>query len=107
MDEIEQPDFDYQKREEKIRNMRIVALGEIWAAKGFEGIQALLSKSGAAFTIGWHMAEGVIGNTEAPAFLERCLEIQGSDLIGRIGELLLGFLYQRQPDGRDELARQV
>jgi len=103
MDEIEQADFDYQKREEKIRDLRIAALGEIWTAKGFEGIQALLSKSGAAFTIGWHMAEGVIASTEAPAFLERCLEIQDPDFIGRFDELLRGFLHQLQPDVRDDL----
>ncbi|MEJ7606700.1 MAG: hypothetical protein WKF37_10625 [Bryobacteraceae bacterium] len=56
-DELEEPELDYQKREEKTRDLRIAALQEIWKGRGFDGIQALLAQSGAAFAIGWHMAK--------------------------------------------------
>ena len=107
MDELEEPDFNYEKREEKIRKLRITALEEIWKAKGFEGIQALLSKSGAAFTVGWHMADGVIPAAEAVAFVARCLKVEEPDLVGKFDEALRGFLHQLQADVRDDLTRQL
>ena len=107
MDELDEPDFDYEKREEKIRKLRIAALQEIWKARGFDGIQALLSKSGAAFTVGWHMPDGVIAAAEAAAFLERCLKSEEPDLIGKFDETLRGFLHQLQPDVRADLTRQL
>jgi len=107
MDELEEPDFNYEKREEKIRKLRLAALEEIWKAKRFEGIQALLSKSGAAFTVGWHMADGVIPAAEAAAFVARCLKVEEPDLVGKFDEALRGFLHQMQADVRDDLARQL
>jgi addiction module HigA family antidote len=91
-DELEEPDLDYEKREERIRDLRIAALEEIWKAQGFEGLKALLSKSGAISTIGWHMAEGVIAPTEASGFLEQCLRVEDQNLVAKFDEAIRGFL---------------
>lgn len=107
MDELEEADFDYEKREERICNLRIAALQEIWEAKGFEGIQALLSSSGAASTIGWHMAKGVITSTDAEHFLERCLKVEDPDIVGKFDEATRGFLLQLDAASRTAVTHEL
>ena len=51
-DEIEDEDFDYRKRDERIDRLRREAMTEIWTERGFEGVEELLTSSGAAGTIG-------------------------------------------------------
>jgi hypothetical protein len=92
LDELEEPEIDYQKRDEKIRQLRIAALQEIWRAQGFEGIKALLSKSGAASTIGWHLAEGVIASTGAADFVKQCLRVEDQNLAARFDQAIGAFL---------------
>ncbi len=106
-DELEEPDFDYQKREQRVRDLRITALREIWNAQGFEGIKMLLSKSGTASTIGWHMAEGVIASSSAVGFLEQCLEAKGEDVIGKFDEAIRGFLLKVDADFRAHITEQL
>jgi addiction module HigA family antidote len=106
-DEIEEADLDYEKREERIRSLRIAALQDVWKAKGFEGLQALLSKSGAALTIGWHMAEGVIPPTEASGFLERCVKVEGRDLVGKFDEAIRGFLLKVDSSVRADITQRL
>lgn len=107
LDEIDEPELDYQQREERIRKLRISALREIWEAKGFQGVTVLLSKSGAAWTIGWHMADGVIESSAAPSFLEQCLKVEDPDLVGKLGEAIRGFLWKTGADLRLEITQHV
>ena len=74
----------------KNQSLRIAALQEIWKARGFEGIKLLLSKSNAAFTVGWHMVDGVI-DFGITGFLEQCLKVQDQDLAGKLAEAIRGF----------------
>jgi addiction module HigA family antidote len=107
LDEIEEPELDYQQRDERIRQLRISALREIWAAKGFEGITKLLSTSGAASTIGWHMADGVIEPSAAISFLERCLKVQDRDLVSRFDEAIHGFLVRAEASVRLDITQHL
>lgn len=104
-DEFEDPRFDFQKREEKIRKLRIDALNEIWSDKSFEGITRLLSRSGAAFVIGWHMGEAVIERSDAADFLEQCLKAESEDLAGKFDEVMRGFLAQADVSLRLEVTQ--
>jgi hypothetical protein len=92
VDEIEDDRLDYQKREERVRNARVDALREIWTEKGFDGIRELTSASGASGTIGWHLADGVIDESDFPEFIARCLAVADAALATKIDELLAGFL---------------
>jgi hypothetical protein len=47
-DEIEEENFDYQKRHERIDRLRREAMTEIWSGRGFEGVKELLTGSGAS-----------------------------------------------------------
>ena len=50
--ETEGENFDYDKHNKRIRKLRVAAMKEIWAERGFEGEQALLSLSNAPDTVG-------------------------------------------------------
>lgn len=104
-DELEGADFDYEKREAQIRDLRITALQEVWKGRGFGGIEALLSKSGAAFVIGWHMAEGVVASAEAAGFVEQCLKVSDQELTAKFDQVIRGFTYKLEPDVRAELTQ--
>jgi addiction module HigA family antidote len=106
-DEIERPELDYQKRDERIRALRIAALEEISKSKGFEGIRSLLSKSGAASTIGWHMAEGVIAPAEAAGFLEQCLKVEAQDLVDKFDQAIRGFLLKVDAGVRADITERL
>jgi addiction module HigA family antidote len=107
LDELDEPEVDYQNRDEKIRQLRIAALQEIWEAVGFEGIKALLSKSGAASTIGWHMAEGVIASAGAASFLEQCLKVQDQNLTAKFDHIIRAFLLTLDPATRVDVTHQL
>src|SRR5439155_5652537 len=92
VDEIEDDRLDYSKREERVRNARVDALREIWTEKGFDGTRELTAASGASGTIGWHLADGVIDESDFSEFLTRCLAVNDAALDAKIDELLSGFL---------------
>ena len=90
-DEIEDDDFDYQKREERINKLRSEAMNEIWSERGFEGVRELLKGSGAAGTIGHYMSSCVTGVTPRVDFIRCFLSLDG-DIRSKVEVCLRGFL---------------
>ena len=90
-DKIEDGNFDYTKREEKIRTLRTKAMKEIWMKCGFEGVQALLSRSDAPATIGGSLGLNITTVNARTDFLRQCLSITG-DLERKIDGCIQGFL---------------
>jgi addiction module HigA family antidote len=105
VDELEDGDLEYQEREERVRKARADALREIWTEKGFAGIQALAATSGTPMTIGWHLADDVIDEAGSAAFLTRCLRMDAPGLVGKMDELVAGFLRKAAPGVRLEVTR--
>jgi len=105
--ELDEEDFDYEKREARIQELRVRALREIWKERGFEGIKSLLLESGAEWSVGWHMADGVIDPPAAAAFLRECLQVNNDSLLAKIAELIRGFLFKMQPDMRLQTTRDL
>jgi addiction module HigA family antidote len=105
VEEIEDDRLDYQKREEKVGNARVNALREIWTDKGFDGIRELTAISGASGTIGWHLADGVIDEADFSGLLTRCVAVDDPALVGKIDELLGGFLRKLSREIRLAAAR--
>ncbi len=91
-DELESEAHDFRKREERVGRLRVEALEEIWREKGFEGIKALITTSGATFVVGWHLADGVIETSRAADFIKRCLAVDDTNLVDRLDSLSAGFL---------------
>ena len=105
VDEMEDGDRSYQKREEAVRNARVGALREIWTQKGFGGIEALAALSGTPATIGWHLADGVIDVIGFADFLARSLDADGPNLVSKMDELVAGFLRKVAREFRLEVTR--
>ena len=90
-DEIEDENFDYTKREKKIRTLRTRAMKEIWMECEFKGLKALLSRSDVPATIGGSLGPNITTVNERTDFLRQCLSITG-DLGGKIEGCIQGFL---------------
>lgn len=68
-DELEEDDFDYQKRDERIRQLRVAALREVLQECGVTGIFELAERGNAAWQIGWLLATDLIPDNELPQCL--------------------------------------
>jgi addiction module HigA family antidote len=101
-EEIEEEDFDYRKREERIDRLRREAMIEIWTEFGFEGVKELLTGSGAAGTVGHYVALCVTGVKQRVDFIRRCLSLDG-DLQNKADRCLQGFLIAIDEDSRAEV----
>ena len=93
-DDVEDGAIDHAKHEEKIHGLRFVAMKEIWAKRGFEGVMALLSEGGATDIVGAFLALIITGANPRVDFLRQCLSITGSscDLERDIDGGIQGFL---------------
>lgn len=101
-DEIEEGDFDFHKREERIDRLRREAAIEIWTERGFEGVKELLTSSGAAGTVGRYAALCVTGIKPRVDFIRRCLSLE-EELWSKAEWCLQGFLWAIEEDSRAEM----
>lgn len=102
----ESPDeFDYQKRGERIDKLRREAMIEIWTERGFEGVRELLTRSGAAGTVGGYAASCVTGVKPWVDFIRRCLSLEGDHLRRKAEWCLQGFLLTIGDDSRARVLR--
>jgi addiction module HigA family antidote len=98
-DEIEEEDFDFRKRDERIDRLRREAITEIWTERGFEGVKELLTSSGAAGAVGRYVASCVTEVKSRADFIRYCLYIDG-DLRSKAEWCLQGFLWAIEEDSR-------
>jgi addiction module HigA family antidote len=91
VEEIAAEDLDFTVREERIDAARRSAIAEIWAAKGFDGVKALLTESEAPFTIGRYAAAIASDIATAVGFTLSCLALQ-VDPQNKPDRCLEGFL---------------
>ncbi|MFZ0945415.1 MAG: HigA family addiction module antitoxin [Syntrophobacteraceae bacterium] len=101
-DEIEEEDFDFQKRHERIDRLRREAMIEIWTERSFEGVKELLTGSGAASTVGHYMASCITGFEPRVDFIRRCLSFEG-DLRSKADWCLQGFFQTIEDEPRAEV----
>jgi addiction module HigA family antidote len=107
-DEFEDEQFDYERREQRVRNERVAVLQQIWSEKGLDGLQALIAKSGAESTIGWHMAEAVVKAPETAGFLKQCLALVESSVVpAKMDEVVRAFLSQIDPARRELITKDL
>jgi len=102
IDEIEDDDFDYRKRDERIDSLRRGAMAEIWAECGFEGVKKLISISEAVDTIGRYVASCVTGVNQQADFIRNCLSLEG-ELQNKAEKCLQGFLTAIEVELRTEV----
>lgn len=100
-DEQQTEDLDYTKREERVHELRLAAMTDIWGAHGFDGVMALLARSGTPHTVGWYAARCLLPAPSAQ-LVRRCLAIT-SDNERNIDVCLQGFLASLEADARSQL----
>ena len=83
--------FDFRKRDEQIQNERTDALREIWTKRGFDGLTALLTDSGAPHIVGFLMPRIIEGASERGQFVRSCLAAALGDLRPKFEDCLRGF----------------
>lgn len=97
VDEIEDENYDYHKRDEHIKRQRIEAMTQIWAEAGFDGVQDLLKRSGAPSTVGIYASSCIEGVESSVDFTRCCLALEDEMRIN--AELCLqGFLVELGDD---------
>ncbi len=94
-----QTDLDFVVRDERIRNLRIEALNEIWTLRGHEGIQKLSLICDALREIGWYLAEATVPPAQRPTFIAKCLASTGAVAL-RNDEVVAGFFSRLAPSDR-------
>ncbi|MBI4472757.1 MAG: hypothetical protein HY646_08820, partial [Acidobacteria bacterium] len=90
LDDVHDEGFDLSKHEERIHKLRVDAFQEIWTQRGFEGVAALLSRSGATFMVGRY-AQACLSHETTIDFLQGCLGLR-NDLLEKADSCLQGFL---------------
>ncbi|WP_143738512.1 HigA family addiction module antitoxin [Erythrobacter colymbi] len=57
--ELDDEDFDYEKREKRISDLRDAAAAEVFASKGLLGILDLLANANASYAVGYHLSKAI------------------------------------------------
>lgn len=104
-DELDAGIPDFKRRDERISQLRLAAIADIWAESGFQGVVDLLASSGAPATVGW-IAAGCVPTSFAADFVTSCLALDRSSA-PNIDVCLQGFLAALPPDIRSELLNSI
>lgn len=91
-DEIADENIDFSKHGERIQNLRLAAMKEIWAERGFQGVTELLSVSGAPQTVGHYAALSVTSSSTPADSLKHCLSFS-CDMEKKADGFTQGFLH--------------
>ena len=84
--------FDFQAREERISQLRLAALREIWDEDGYDGIVRLCSLGKAASVVGSHLAGRVLDEQSAQKFIRDLVSDQTQAIRRNLDNCLFGLL---------------
>ena len=102
-EELQEEELDFKKRDERIGQKRTEALREVWDSSGYEGILGLCELGDAAYVVGWHLADDVIGKAGAEEVLYRLASELAQRSPFRIDSCISGFLAKFSDTARDAL----
>ena len=97
--ETEGANLDYDKHSKRIRKLRVAAMKEIWAERGFEGMTALLSLSNAPDTVGGCLGPSITDVDVRTDFLRHSLSMTGN-LESKVDGCVGGFLASVDEEAR-------
>ena len=75
--EMEEEDFDWQKREERIDRLRREGMNEIWTVRGFEGVKDLVTASSQPHIVGQYAMSSISSIDGRVEFSQNCLSLDG------------------------------
>ena len=87
--------FDYEKNRERINNLRLEALSEIYTELGFSGLKGLIDITEESGDIGWILAKNIFNQKEAKDFIYMLLLSDSAENIvqSRINTCVSGILH--------------
>ena len=97
--ETEGENFDYDKHSKRIRKLRVAAMKEIWAERGFEGMTALLSLCNAPDTVGGCLGPSITDVDVRTDLLRHSLSMTGN-LESKVDGCIGGFLASVDEEAR-------
>lgn len=98
-DELDDEAFDLTKRDERIHKLRLTAMKEIWAARGFSGVSALLEDSKAPGVVGYFAGLSAAGERDVIKILRACLATE-ADRAAQFDAFMAGCIQSLAPDRR-------
>ena len=94
-----EPDVDFSKHQESVKVERGVAMAEIWATLGFEGLTALLQTGDDAEVVGESLGPKISGVHAQAEFVRKCLANE-TESTSEFDGLIRGFLHSLDQEGR-------
>ena len=101
-DEVEEGDLDYEQRTERIRALRISAIGEIWLERGLDGLTTVLADCGAPMAVGEALTDHIVEPADQVEFIRQCLLVV-TDLGPNMDLCIHGFLSAMENSARNAL----
>lgn len=101
--ELEEENYDFRKRDERIAALRVSALKEVWEAQGYEGFLRLCVSGNAATTAGWHLSHSVIESDKILEVLLCLIDEKDEQHRCQIGGAISGVLNGRERSDLDAL----
>ena len=96
------PDADFSRQQQSVEGQRNVAISEIWATLGFEGLTALFHSGADAEVVGESLGPRISGAHAQAEFLRRGLANE-TELTSEFDGLIRGFLYSLDQEGRADV----
>lgn len=91
-DELNDDGPDFRKREQRVEQLRVAALKEVFAQQGMDGIFALAEQGTAQSQIGWHLIRSVLGSDEKTKLIVEALQPESNNLSTERKDLIFGAL---------------
>ena len=98
-DDAESGELDYEKNNQRLYDLRLEAVRQIWKTRGFKGVEALLDREeDTSQLVGKLIAETLAWNDESVGFVKQCLHAAVSGEASRYQSCLAGFLWNADSD---------
>ena len=101
--DLEQENFNFEKHEKRVSQLRAEALREVWKDSDYEGICRLCASGEAGGVIGWLLAQGIVPSREAIDFLSRLVSEPSQKFSSNVENCVAGFLAALSPEKRTEI----
>ena len=96
-DDAENEEFDYEKHNQRLHEMRLESVRDIWNTSGFKGVEALLGRAEeTSHQVGDLMTEILAWNDATAEFVNPCIRIAAGDNGSRFKSCLAGFLWKAE-----------
>lgn len=101
--DLEDNNYDFRKREERISALRVAALNEVWDTQGYEGFVRLCFSGNAATTAGWHLSHSIVDFDTSLEVLLRLVKDEDEPHGRAIDSAISGVLNGREQSDLDAL----